>query len=1124
MSAIPETEQHVLKNGRLTLAVLAGSMTSKYQEEIMRGIAHVAEEKDYNVIGFCGGVLSSPDPLTLARETVFDLVDMDLISGVISPFSSHTRLLNEQSSEQFINQFSQVPIVNIGSRIKGHTNILTDYKSGFSELFKHLYHVHGYRRILFVRGPKNHASSEERMLVYKKLLAQYDLPFNDDMVIYANLNKVSAEVEIAAFLQKNNTPFDAIIAINDDQAIGIIEQLQIKGIKVPEDVAVIGSMDTLEGAFATSPLTSIQEPLFELGRAAATELINQIEGKEAVPELYISTSLMIRKSCGCDTSIHHDLHPTLNKVDVKPLNIFDDHVFKEAKVYFERLVKEYRGGIIAGEVQSLLTLFQQAIYTKEFDCFLIELRNKLEAALQSEEINLWLMLTVKLQTSVLRYLEIDKEAQYLIHFIGRLTELKSDIEQSAIKFQRFESEYYLNYFRDVVNNLNTSFDLASIKKYTTDVLQLSELHVSIFDNFGAENSTATNLFSVRNNLPVTLSNKRYPAKQLIPEEVEQYKERFTLLVLPLSFRKKPLGFMTLNLSCRKGTAFENLRAIISSALENELLIVDLKKAEKRFSDIAHSTSNWLWETNESHCFTYCSDSSVDVIGYSPQALIGKKLGELSINDQSLSNIHSHQNLTEIECWYRHQNEKVICLLVSAKPIITEGVFCGYRGVFKDVTEQRQQENKIKNLAYTDTLTNLPNRTAFQDSLAEITQQAQANQAKFALMFIDLDHFKHINDSMGHAAGDLLLVKLAERINFSIRSNDILARLGGDEFVIILPNVEFEADIIDIAERIIHNIKEPIMIHNKPVYSALSLGISLYPEDAEDAQSLLQKGDIAMYQAKSQGRNGYAFYDNQLERKHTLRNMHEAILREALSREGFILHYQPQVSAQSGEIVGVEALVRIETKKKEIIAPNHFIPLAEELGLIAQIDEWVFEEACAQYALWRDKGLKTVRLSINLSALQLRKNSILDTYIEIIERYEVAPADVQLEITENTLIENEQLALKILNGFKAYGVSIALDDFGTGFSSLTCISLYPIDTIKIDRSFVKDVLNNPKSKAIIEGIVLIASNLNLNIIAEGVETEEQYRFIKALGCHEIQGYYFYKPCSVVDTIALLGKRG
>ena len=1120
MPASSTTQPHALKNNRKTIAVLAGSMTSKYQEGILRGVAHIAEERNYNVIGFCGGVVKAADPLAQVRGTVFDLVDMNLISGVISPFSPHMRFLDDESSQRFIDRFSRVPIINIGSHIDGHTNVLTDYETGFNELFEHLYHAHGHRNILLVRGPKNHASSEKRMQIYKRLLNKYNLPYYDDRVIYANLNRASTKTEVESFIRQNNQPFDAIIAINDNQALAIIEVLKDNGIRVPQDVAVIGSMNTLDGVFATPALTSIQEPLFELGCAAAIELIDQIEGKPLVSEIYIPTSLVIRKSCGCHPSNYNTALGTLNEFDTNAITLQNDPIYEETKIYFERHIKEYKRGSIREQAFTFLTLYQEAIHNKKCSVFLEELEKTLEVALKSEDIIIWLTLVSRLELNTLRYLELDPTAQHLITFLAKFMTLKNDIELIAIKFLRFESEYYLNYFRAVVNNLNSSFDLATIKKYTVDVLKLSDLYISIFDDVDADVVHATNVESMRNNQTLTPKNQSFVAKRLLPDDIESYQERFTLVVFPLSFRTKAFGFMTVNLSRGKGTAFENLRAIISSALNNEILISDLKKAEKRFSDIAHSTSNWLWETDAENRFTYCSNSSLDIIGYSPAQLLGKKVNEFNVNDNCLEDMLTNDYLTNVECWYTHQNGHVICLLLSAKPIITKGIFKGYRGVFEDITEQRRQEHKIKNLAYSDTLTGLPNRTSFQDKLTEVITISSTENSKFALMFIDLDHFKNVNDSMGHAAGDLLLIRLAERLNQSIRANDMVARLGGDEFIIILPDIENEDEVAHIAECIFHNIQEPIMIYGKPVYSALSLGISLYPLDGKDAQSLLQKGDNAMYKAKSQGRNCYAFYDNALAEKHALRNLHEEILREALATDGFILHYQPQVEALSGDIIGFEALIRIKDKKGKIIAPNNFISLAEELGLIGKIDEWVFEEACSRYRLWRERGLKPVRLSVNLSALQLRKDSVLDTYIEILERYNVEPEAIQVEITENTLIENEEAAFKILTGFKEYGVSIALDDFGTGYSSLTCISLYPIDTIKIDRSFVKDVVDNQKHKAIIEGIVLIASSLNLNIIAEGVETIEQYEVVKQLGCHEIQGYYFHQPCTLKDAETLL----
>lgn len=1116
--------QHVLKNSRKTIAVIGGSMVSSFQDEIMNGAAYAAAEKDCNFIGFSGGTISSDDPLALGREKVFDLVNMELIDGIISPFSSLMRHLSKQACQEFIDRLSSVPIVNIGSHISGYTSVIVDYEAGFVELFEHFYNVHGFRKILFVRGPEHHASSEKRMNIYKTLLKRYGLPFDDEMIIYSDLNRVTAKASFKCFLDKAHKPFDAVITLNDSQALGVIDACREVGIQIPKDVAVVGSMNTSEGAFSVPSLTSIQEAPFELGYAAVIELVAQIEGKAASEEIKMPTSLFVRQSCGCDPSVLDEVEQLEPYKVSKLSSVGQDPIFEEIKTYTGRIVEQYKGGIIQDEVTSLLVLYRQAILYKDLDCFLERLQKKLKEAFKSEDIMLWLMVTTKLELSTLQYLEQHPEQQHIVTCISRLISLKNEIEQSAIKFKRFETEYYLNYFRNIVNNLNTSFDLSRIKKYTVDILQLSELYISLFNDLNADIVTARNIVSVHNNKFIELEDRNFIANKLLPDGIDTFNERFSLIVFPLSFRKKVLGFLTVNLTNSKGTAFENLRAIISSALKNEVLIQDLQNAEERFSDIAHSTSNWLWETDINNRFTYCSDSSFDIIGYSPDELFAKEITELNAGeiDSYITNMLSYEDLIDYECWYKHQNGKVICLLISAKPIIKEGMFNGYRGVFEDITEQKLQEEKIKNLAYSDTLTGLPNRALFQSSLAEALIASSKNNNKFALMFIDLDRFKHINDLMGHAAGDLLLIELGKRLSLSIRACDLLARLGGDEFVIILKDIVNEGEVIEIVERILLNVQDAIFVNNKSMYCTLSMGISLFPNDGVDAQTLLQKGDSAMYQAKSQGRNGFVFYNKLLEEKSILRNMYEEILREAIATDGFVLHYQPQVSVETGCIIGFEALVRIKSQKRGIIEPDNFISLAEELGLISQVDEWAFKEACAQYAKWRALGLSNVKLSINLSALQLRNDSVLSTYIAILKSYDIDPKNIQLEITENALIENEHIAKKIIEGFKDYGISIALDDFGTGFSSLNCINLYPIDTIKIDSSFVKDVLDNPKNKAIIKGIVLIASSLNLDVIAEGVETLEQFALMKKLGCNEIQGYHFYKPCSAEEAQILLPK--
>jgi diguanylate cyclase (GGDEF)-like protein/PAS domain S-box-containing protein len=667
----------------------------------------------------------------------------------------------------------------------------------------------------------------------------------------------------------------------------------------------------------------------------------------------------------------------------------------------------------------------------------------------------------------------------------------------------------------VGSKLNSSFDLNDIKGYAVKILDLSDFYISVYEHKNIIRDNAINLIAVRNKKIVKVddSKKIYKSKKLIPQWTEPFKDRYDLMVFPLSFRKESLGFMVLNLTERSGSTYENMQAIISAALINELQIEELKEAEERFSDIAHSTWDWLWEMDSQNRFTYCSDSVKDIIGYTSEEVIGNNICEYftAENNSYDLTMRKRENLVNVECMCMHKMGNRVCMLISSKAIIKDGIFVGFRGVFKDITQQKVQDLKIQKLAYYDILTGLQNRTMFQNKLDMMVNLSQISKQKFALMFLDIDRFKYINDSMGHISGDLLLKEVALILKRSVGASGSLYRLGGDEFTIILPNIQKKVEMCTIADKILKELVKPIIINGKQLFVTISIGIAIFPIDGSDSLSILKNADTAMYMAKDNGRNRYTFYDNSTEEKNRSRIYFEEILYSALKNKEFIVQYQPQVDSFTGKPMGVEALVRINSKQYGIIPPNDFIPLAEELGLIEQIDERTFEECCRQYSVWRNKGYENTRIAINLSAIQLRNKRFVKKYIHYMEKYNVTPSDIQLEITENALIENEDMALEILTEFKKYGVKIALDDFGTGHSSLHCIKIYPIDIVKIDRTFVKDSISNSKNISIIGAIVHMAKELNLKIVAEGVETFEQYEMIKSLGCNEIQGYYFCKPC-------------
>ncbi|HYC48554.1 MAG TPA: EAL domain-containing protein [Burkholderiales bacterium] len=432
----------------------------------------------------------------------------------------------------------------------------------------------------------------------------------------------------------------------------------------------------------------------------------------------------------------------------------------------------------------------------------------------------------------------------------------------------------------------------------------------------------------------------------------------------------------------------------------------------------------------------------------------------------------------------------------------------------------QAEQAVKFVAMHDTLTNLPNRAMFNERLEQAIAQAQRHERRLAVMFIDLDRFKIINDTLGHEAGDQLLREVAERLTDQLRTADIVARLGGDEFVVLLQDIGEPAAVAAVAEKLIAALAGSFTIAGNQVHVSGSIGISTYPVDAQDMRSLLRFADIAMYRAKDQGRNTFQFYSEQMNVHSVERLTLEAELRGALERDELVLHYQPVVNAQTGVPVGMEALVRWRHPARGLVPPVKFIGIAEETGLIVPIGEWVLATACAQQRKWIDAGLPSLRIAVNLSPRQFVHRDLLQDIVRVLARSGCETSSLELEITESTIMHNAARAAALLAELKAMGIHVAIDDFGTGYSSLAYLKRFPIDALKIDRSFVSEVPGDPSNAAITQAIIAMAHSLGLTVIGEGVETVEQLEFLKAHGCEEVQGAHFSLALAEPDATAFL----
>ncbi len=420
------------------------------------------------------------------------------------------------------------------------------------------------------------------------------------------------------------------------------------------------------------------------------------------------------------------------------------------------------------------------------------------------------------------------------------------------------------------------------------------------------------------------------------------------------------------------------------------------------------------------------------------------------------------------------------------------------------------EQKIQHLAYHDSLTGLPNRMLFMDRIDQAISRAQRKSGQFALLFLDIDHFKVINDSMGHAAGDQLLNVVSQRLTEVLRKTDTVARLGGDEFTIILEAIDSVESAASVSKNILFALDESIEINQKEVHISGSIGIAMYPQDGTSFGTLLKNADTAMYRAKESGRQTFQFYAQEMSLKAMQRLDLESQIRSALKNEEFTVYYQPKVNLVSGQCQGVEALVRWLHPEKGIIPPNDFIPLAEETGLIIKLDEWVMRTACQQFQKWKAAGYAINNLSVNVSARHFKEAGLLNHCKKIIADLKISPKHIEIELTESALVDNYANAKEILKQIHELGVRIALDDFGTGYASMSYLKEFPFDTVKLDRSFVQDLPDDNESAAIAKAMIQLADALNLTMVAEGIETEAQKAFLTDQGCTFGQGYLWSKP--------------
>ncbi len=589
---------------------------------------------------------------------------------------------------------------------------------------------------------------------------------------------------------------------------------------------------------------------------------------------------------------------------------------------------------------------------------------------------------------------------------------------------------------------------------------------------------------------------------------------------------------------RKPYATDELIITINNALKDKRLQKQNRNMQKQLTEserlhryLVNTSPDIIYVLDQTGHFTFVNERIESLLGFSKETLIGKHYSLLVhhddmekakyvFNERRIGNRASKNVELRLKCNHdegdRHFSTRTIPIELSSMGMYSgedgkQNKYLGTYGIARDVTERKQAEETINFQAYHDLLTKLPNRALLRDRLSLAISQAKRDNENLAVMFLDLDRFKNINDSLGHIIGDELLQQVSSRLKGCIREGDTLSRFGGDEFTLLLPKISHcRKDPAMLAEKITNALKAPFHIDGHELYVSTSIGIALYPQDGTTMDSLIKHADIAMYHVKGQGKNGYQFFSDEMNAPYFEKLSLETGIHKALDNDEFSLVYQPQINLRTGEIVGVEALLRWDHPEHGAIPPAEFIPFAEESGLIVDIGRWVIKTAAAELRQWHQSGVTHLRMAINMCARQLMQSDIVDYMVDTLKKNKLPGNAFEIEITEHAILDDMDSVIRKLTELSNFGVTIAIDDFGTGYSSLSYLHKLPIQTLKIDRTFLKESRIYKGDNTIINTIVAMAKGLNLNVIAEGVETHAQLDYLREIDCSEAQGFLFGKP--------------
>lgn len=995
------------------IGVIAPHLDGEYYGRLLPHIHQAVRERNSQLFAIQVaddylGITALEDPIA------FEIVDAWIL---ILPSASATfHELLGRSDNPFVCIGFQSPFP------KGHS-VLVDNRASTKEAVGHLL-AHGHRRIAFI-GNVDQYDLNERYAGYREALAERGIPYDGELVVKARDNLLEGGIFAAKELLDRGTPFTALVAGTDLNAFGAIESLQARGIRIPQDCAVIGFDDIHQAAVNVPSLTTVKQPFEEMARTAVGIAFDMLEGRRPpAAETFVPAKLIVRTSCACAAE------PIF-----EPEDDYDGYL---------RHLSHYR-----------LSLHQITLNNYKMTQGLIN-------ATRDEKI------------------EISKLFWNLAHW-GCLALWEEDErgERQLVVRQAFSRN------GDRVPLAGTRFRLEQ--------------------------------FPPLDDLPPGTHPEGKDIVILHPVKSEMKNWGFMALAAPLD----PLNnFVANDLSRHSFT-------ILAVALEREMLFEQVRAVNEKLEIVSRTTNDGIWDW----------DMQTGTIDWNIRArkIINASAAKLTKSPRSffklvhpedrrpvlaeLSPPYRKNRPIQLEFRIRGADGQFIWVYLAGDTVRNEaGEPTRMIGSLTDITEKKTNEARITQLAYQDALTGLPNRLLFKDRLQEAMQERSQDGYSLAVMMIDLDRFKIVNDTLGHQTGDSLLTHAAGILKECVGEKDIIARLGGDEFIVLLPILADYDEIGFVADRMLRRLKEPFVLENQPFYLSASIGVSLFPRDGRDVDSLIRFADLAMYHAKESGGNRLHVYTPALGSRRVERFNMETALRSALERGELTLHFQPQVSLATGKVYGAETLVRWHSPDGATIQPGDFIPLAEETGLIIPIGQWVLEKACMECKRWIRAGMPSLVISVNISTIQFQQEDFPELIRNVLEKTGIAPHNLCLEITEHTAVQNMEHSIKILSELVNIGVKIAIDDFGIGQSSLLWLKKLPVHIVKIDHSFILNMTEDSGDLAIAKAVIDMSHSLGLSVTAEGVETEAQLERLQQLQCDRIQGFYTGRPMTSDQYIA------